>query len=247
MYKSKQVMILIIIIFSLISLNNVKAQSDWKYSASLYAWFAGIDGTVGVASAEKQVDATPSDLLKNLDFTMGGHFEARNPKVSLITDIFYIGLGRESEVEKTIGRNTITKTGSLDLDVWVVEGAICYRVSKEFELLLATRFYDINANIQIENTATSNGKNWFDGFVGARYMRDFADDWYSSIRADIGLGGSTFAWFGNAELGYRFSELFSLSVNYRILSLDYEVGSGRDYFKYDTFNHGFGLAVVFTF
>ncbi|MEJ2196390.1 MAG: hypothetical protein P8X73_16230, partial [Ignavibacteriaceae bacterium] len=168
-------------------------------------------------------------------------------KVSLITDIFYIGLGRESQVEKTIGRNTITKTGSLDLDEWVVEGAIGYRVSKEFELLLATRFYDINANVQIDDTATSNGKNWFDGFVGARYMTDFADDWYTSIRADIGLGGSTFAWFFNAELGYQFSEHFSLFINYRILSVDYEVGSGRDYFKYDTFNHGFGLAAVFSF
>jgi len=247
MFKSKQVMILIIIIFSLISLNNVKAQSDWKYSASLYAWFAGIDGTVGVASAEKQVNATPSDLFKNLEFTGGGHFEARNPGISLIADVFYMGLGRETEVEKTIGRNTITKTGSLDLAEWVIEGAVGYRVSKEFELLLATRFYDINVNILIDDTTTSNGENWFDGFIGARYITDFADDWYTSIRADIGMGGSSFAWFGNAGLGYRFSKLFSLSFNYRILKVDYEEGTGRDYFKYDTFNHGFGLAVVFNF
>jgi len=167
--------------------------------------------------------------------------------VSLIADVFYMGLGRESEVEKTIGRNTITKTGSLDLDEWVVEAAFGYRLSKEFEVLLATRFYDINVNIIIDDTTTSNGENWFDGFIGARYMTDFADDWYTSIRADIGLGGSTFAWFANAGLGYRFSELFSLSFNYRILSVDYEVGSGINYFKYDTFNHGFGLAAVFDF
>jgi len=247
MYKSKQVMILIIIVFSLISLNNVKAQSDWKYSASIYGWFAGIDGTVGLATKEIQVDATPSDLFNNLDFTMGGHFEARTTKVSLIADVFYMGLGRESQVEKTIGRTTIIKTGTLELDQWVIEGTIGYRISKEFEVLLTTRFYDIIADIQISDTTTSNGENWFDGFIAARYMTDFADDWYTSIRADIGLGGSTFAWFGNAELGYRFSELFSLSLNYRILSVDYEVGSGRDYFKYDTFNHGFGLAASFSF
>lgn len=247
MFKSKQVMIFIIIIFSLISLNNVKAQSDWKYSASLYGWFAGIDGTVGVATAEKQVDATPSDLFKNLEFTAGGHFEARNPYVSLIADIFYMGLGRESQVEKTILNTTVTKNGSLDLDEWVSEVAFGYRLSKEFEVLLATRFYDINVNIIIDDTTTSNGENWFDGFIGARYMTDFADNWFTSIRTDIGLGGSNFAWFGNAELGYRFSELFALSFNYRILSVDYEVGSGKNYFKYDTFNHGFGLAAMFSF
>lgn len=69
----------------------------------------------------------------------------------------------------------------------------------------------------------------------------------TSTRVDIGMGGSAFAWFGNAELGYHFSELFSLSFNYRILSVDYEEGSDKDYFKYDTFNHGFGLAAIFSF
>ena len=247
MNKSNQIMLLLITLFSLISLDNTSAQSDWKFNASIYSWFAGIDGTVGVASVEEQIDATPSDLFNNLDFTMGGHFEARNPKVSLIADVFYMGLGRESQVEKTIGRTTIIKTGSLDLDEWVVEAAFGYRLSKEFEVLLATRFYDINVNIQVDDTTSSNGENWFDGFIGARYMRDFADDWYTSIRADIGLGGSTFAWFANAELGYHFSQLFALSFNYRILSVDYEVGSGINYFKYDTFNHGFGLAAIFSF
>jgi len=239
--------IITIIFFSFLGLNNIQSQSDWKYNASLYGWFAGIDGTVGVATAEKQVDATPSDLFQNLEFTGGGHFEARNPEVSLIADIFYMGLGRESQVEKTILNTTITKTGSLDLDEWVAEVAFGYRLSKEFEVLLATRFYDINVNIIIDDTTTSNGENWFDGFIGARYMTDFADNWFTSIRTDIGLGGSTFAWYGNAELGYRFSELFALSFNYRILSVDYEVGSGINYFKYDTFNHGIGLAAVFAF
>ena len=59
---------------------------------------------------EKQIDATPGDLLNNLEFTMGGSFEARTSKVNLIADVFYMGLGKEVNVEKTIGENTITKT-----------------------------------------------------------------------------------------------------------------------------------------
>ena len=178
---------------------------------------------------------------------MGGNFEARNSKVTLIADVFYMGLANEAQVEKTILNKTITKTGSLDLDEWVAEAAFGYRLSKEFEVLLATRFYDINVNIIIDDTTTSNGENWFDGFIGARYMTDFADNWFTSIRTDIGLGGSNFAWFGNAEMGYRFSKHFALSFNYRILVVDYEAGSGINYFKYDTFNHGFGLAAIFSF
>ena len=40
---------------------------------------------------------------------MGGSFEARTSKVNLIADVFYMGLGKEVKVEKTIGENTITK------------------------------------------------------------------------------------------------------------------------------------------
>ena len=116
------VRILILTLISLIVFNTSYAQSDWEFNTSIYAWFAGIDGTVGLVDKEKQIDATPGDLLKNLEFTMGGSFEARTSKVNLIADVFYMGLGKEANVEKTIGENTIKKSGTLDLDEWVVEG-----------------------------------------------------------------------------------------------------------------------------
>jgi hypothetical protein len=245
--KLKLFVVSTIALCALLPFGSTIAQTDWEFNASLYGWFAGIDGTVGVAILQEQVDATPSDLFKNLEFTAGGHFEARNPNISLIADVFYMGLKQDAEIQRTILNQTITKTGEVNLDEWVAEGAVGYRTSKQFEILLAVRFYDINTEILTEGSSGSASKSWVDGFFGARYKTDFADDWYTSARIDIGMGGSAFAWFGNAELGYRFSELFSLSFNYRILSVDYEEGSGKDYFKYDTFNHGFGLAAVFSF
>jgi len=243
----KHLFILQIIFLALLGTCISNAQSNWEYKTSLYGWFAGIDGTVGVATVEQNVDATPGDLFNNLDFTLGGNFEARNSAVTLIADVFYMGLSKDVQVEKTIGENTIKKSGTLDLDEWVVEGAVGYRISKELTFLFATRFYDINADIQIEDTTASKSKYWFDGFLGARYMTDFGDNWFVSVRADIGGGGSTFAWFANGVLGYHISELFSLSLNYRILSVDYSEGLRYNYFKYDTFNHGFGLAAELSF
>jgi hypothetical protein len=247
MLTLKQIIILIIIFITVIGMSITNAQSNWEYKTSIYGWFAGIDGTIGVATVEQNVDAKPGDLLKNLDFTMGGNFEARDSAITLIADVFYMGLSKDAQVEKTIGENTIKKSGTLDLDEWVVEGAVGYRISKELTFLFATRFYDISADIQIEDTTASISKYWFDGFLGARYMTDFGDNWFVSVRADVGGGGSTFAWFANGVLGYRITELFSLSLNYRILSVDYSEGLRYNYFKYDTFNHGFGLAVEFSF
>ncbi len=97
MIINNTIRILILTFISLIVFNTSYAQSDWEFNTSLYAWFAGIDGTVGlVASKEKQIDATPGDLLNNLEFTMGGSFEARTSKVNLIADVFYMGLGKEA-------------------------------------------------------------------------------------------------------------------------------------------------------
>ena len=74
----KNLFILQIIFLALFATNITNAQSNWELKTSLYGWFAGIDGTVGVATVEQNVDATPGDLFNNLDFTLGGNFEARN-------------------------------------------------------------------------------------------------------------------------------------------------------------------------
>jgi hypothetical protein len=71
------------------------AQSDWEFDAALYGWFAGMEGTIGVATVDEQFEVEVSDLLPNLKFTAGGHFEARNPNLSFIADVFFVGLGQK--------------------------------------------------------------------------------------------------------------------------------------------------------
>ena len=253
MLKLKQLILISIIFISVIGFNNTNAQSEWEFNAGLYGWLAGMQGDIGIANQDQQFEASVSDLLKNVKFTVGSHFEARNPHVSLIADIFFVGLGNEAEIQRTIGDSTIVDTTfvrnvEVNLDEWIIEGAVGYRVSEVFELLVASRIYAMNVEMLVEGEEIgTRNKTWVDIFFGARYLTSFADNWYASLRADIGFGGSTFAWFGNASLGYRFSELFSLAFAYRILSVDYESGSGVEYFKYDVVQNGFGLGAVFSF
>jgi hypothetical protein len=225
----------------------ILSQSDWKYDAGLYGWFAGIEGTVGVANQQEQFEATVSDLMKNLTFTAGGHFEARNPKVSLILDVFYVGLKADAEA-KTIGDTTFTPNAAMELDEWIIEGAVGYRINPEFEVLLATRFFSLNADLlNGDNTLGSANQSWAAFYLGARYVKEFDKKWYATIRGDAGYGGAGFAWYGNATVGYRISELFSLALAYRILNMDYDDGTGLDYFMIDGTTSGFGLGFVFSF
>jgi hypothetical protein len=237
-----------ILLFSIFTpLQNMQAQSEWKYDVGLYGWFAGMEGTVGVANQQQQFQATVGDLLKNLTFTAGGHFEARNPKISLILDVFYVGL-KEDASAKTIGDTTITPNASLELDEWIIEGSVGYRVLTELEVLFATRVFAMNADLlNNDQTLGSRNKTWPAFYLGARYSKEFSEKWYAAIRGDIGYGGAGIAWYANAVVGYRFSELFSTTLGYRILNMDYDDGSGIEYFKIDGTTNGFGLGFVFSF
>lgn len=224
------------------------AAQGWQYDAVLYGWISGLDGTIGLGRAvDEPLEASFSDLAGYLDFAAAGHFEAHNPKMVLLTDIYYVNLGAERDAE--IGRQTVKV--NMDFRQWILEFGGGYRVSEQFDLLLVGRYYifDIGTTTSGISGQETNEKNrsWGDVFVVGRYHKGFGQKWLFSLRGDVGLGGSSFAWFGNAGLGYKFSDLFTLGLGYRILSLDYETGAGVDYFKYDMTTNGLGLALGFSF
>lgn len=98
--------------------------------------------------------------------------------------------------------------------------------------------FDIVTAIGNNETGHSRSKKetWLDPIVIARSQGTFGDSkWNYLLRGDIGgFGiGSNFAWQIQPYIGYRFSKLFQISAGYRIISMDYETGSGDGYFKYD--------------
>jgi hypothetical protein len=237
----------ILMLCILTPINFIYAQSDWRYDAGLYGWFAGLEGTIGLANQQEEFQASVGDLLENLTFSAGGHIEARNPELSFILDIFYAGLSVDAP-PVTVGDSTFTPNGSVDTDEWILEGSFGYRAVENLEVLMAVRYFIMeSAMIQDDNTLASASVSWPAFYLGARYSGEFADNLYGALRGDIGYGGDGFAWFVTGTLGYRFSNLFSLALSYRMLNMVYEDGSGIDYIKYDANTYGFGLAGVFSF
>jgi len=226
----------------------IQAQSDWNYNAGLYGWFAGMTGTVGVANQQQQFKVTLSELMKNLTFTAGTHFEAQNPKVVLILDGFYFGVKMDAEEVTLANGSSFTPDVSIDLDEWLVEGSVGYRITPEISVLISTRIFGINTElISTDQTLASVNKTWAAFYLGGRYLKDFTKKWYGSIRADAGYGADGFVYFANAAVGYRFSKLFSMTLAYRILNMNYDAGSGLEYFLYDATASGLGLGLVFSF
>lgn len=221
----------------------------WEYVAAPYLWLMGLDGTIALApiGGGQPIDASFGDLAGFLDFAFAAHFEAHNPKFRLMGDVNYAKLGASRDAQ--IAGETVEV--DLDYSQWILELGAGYRVSEVVDLLLIGRYYiqDVGTTAQGIAGDSSGGTeyDWGDIYVGARWLQPLGDRWWFSIRGDIGTGGSDFAWFGNATFGYRFSDLFTLGVAYQILGLDYQTGSGSDYYKWDVALSGIGLVLGFTF
>ena len=225
------------------------AAQGWEYDAAAYAWLMGLDGTIGLAplGPGQPVDASFSDIAGFLDFAAAGHFEAHNARFRLLGDVNYARLGASRDA--TIAGRAV----SVDMDYtqWILELGGGYALSSVVDLLLVGRYYiqDLGSTADRITGSSSSGTSysWGDIFVGARWTQPLGTRWWFSVRGDIGAGGSDFAWFGNAIFGYRFSDLFTLGLAYQILSLDYQTGSGADYYKWDVALGGLGVILGFTF
>ena len=241
--------ILVIGLLSLLGAAPAATAGDWTHDLALYGWFSGLEGTIGVADAVSQeVNATFDDLSGYVDFAMAGHYEARGPKSVYVADISYVGLGSERDAE--VGNQPVKV--DMDLTQWIFEFAGGLRVDPKIDLLLATRYYNIDTGATLTGQNNQGGgsvsKGWLDLYLGARYHTTFGERWFASVRGDIGTGGSDFAWFGQVQLGYRFADHWGASVAWRILSLDHEADvDSADYFKYDITQNGLGVGVGYRF
>jgi hypothetical protein len=223
------------------------AAQEWKQEFMLYGWLAGLEGTIGVGNvAEAPVSASFDDLAGFLDFAMAGHFEAKSMKNIFLADVSYVGLSNERDAEVASEPATV----DMDLDEWIVETGGGYRVNPEFDVLVVGRWYFFDMG----QTTTSDGgestgdltQNWGDIYIGGRYSKILKEKWMFSIRGDIGVGGSEFAWFGDVLAGYRFNDKLSTSVAWRVLSLDRQP-DGDNYFLYDVTQAGLGIGLGFGF
>ena len=108
----------------------------WTFDASLYGLAAGMSGDVGVGPVNAGVDFGFDKVWDNLEFAMMGKVRVGYDRWALTTDVIYMGLGAS--------RNGVT----VDMDQWMVEPTISYRVSKYFEPFAGVRYNNLSGEIR---------------------------------------------------------------------------------------------------
>jgi hypothetical protein len=224
------------------------AQSEsagWDFTIAPYLVAAGMDGTMTVKGFETDVDVPFSTILENLDMAAMVHFDMKNERWLLSSDLVYMNL--EASQDAAGGTSTISVTETL------FEVAGGYRVSPAVALLAGARLVDLGAGVGYDGPdlqrQSDASKTWVDPLVGVQVTAPLAQRWWLGLHGDVGgFGvGSDLAWQAWANVGFRASDSVSVVLGYRAIDIDFQEGSGTDLFHYDVLTAGPQLGVAFRF
>ncbi len=202
---------------------------DWKFSASPYAWLAGIEGDITTRGRTLSVDRDFSDIIENTDFGALGRFEATNDSIILTTDLTYIDLGSEAGIPKTDQKldvdmkQTILELGggyhlgTFGLGNWT-------KTRLHTDLLAGARYF--NADTTIEGPLGRDPElnlSYWEPYIGPRLNFIFNDHWVGLFRTDIGGWGwddaPDFSWQLTTGVQYRYSEALAFELGYKFLNI----------------------------
>jgi len=222
--------------------------AEWKHEIAPYLWGSAMEGTAGIGSITADAELSFSDILDNLEFGFMGTYRASKDRYSFTFDAIYMGLGATEK-----GPNGNLKA-DIDMDQVGLEADFGYALGERFTILGGLRYVDLDTQVKVSGPlgnvlSAREQQSWVDPVIGAQYSWPFADQWSLTLRGDIGgFGiGSDFAWQGMATLRWQFSPRTGVAIGYRHLDMDYEDGTGADYFLYDMAISGPAMGIVFTF
>jgi hypothetical protein len=224
--------------------------NGWTFQLSPYGWLAGLSGTLAARNTPPvDVSASFGDVVDHLDLGIAATFEARRGRWIGILDGSYVELSTTA---------ALPTSGYTDAGVTVktafVNGALGFRATAPdalpFEVFAGARLWDVSNELVLSgdgrsDLAASVGDTWVDPIVGARVRQEFGERWFAQALGDVGGFGaaSDLTWQLYGAAGYRLSELFALSLGYRLLAVDYSSGG----FVFDVKQQGVLLGLGLSF
>jgi hypothetical protein len=246
--SARSILALLVTSAALLVAPHAAAQSGtggWEFTIAPYLVAAGMDGAMTVKGLEADVDVPFDTILENLDMGAMVHFDMKNDRWMLSSDLVYMDL--EGSKDAAGG----TATASMTETLFEVAGG--YRLSPAVTLLAGARLVDLGAGLRyagpnLEREAEAS-KSWVDPLVGVHVVAPLSERWWLGVHGDVGgFGvGSDLAWQAYANVGFHASDLVSVLVGYRVIDIDYQEGSGNDLFRYDVMTAGPQIGVAFRF
>lgn len=224
-------------------------ESGWTFAIEPYFWAAGMDGTIGqFGLPDVEVDATFSNILKNLTFGFMSLAEARNGAFGVFGDVMYVELSANDGVNVRRINADVDVTSQTFTTMLAGEYRLIDEPGGSLDLLAGGRLWWVSTDVDISgdlNISGSDSATWVDPMVGLKGRVYVTPEFYIGAWGMVGGFGvsSDFAWDALGGIGYAISDSVSLVAGYRALGVDYEQGD----FTFDVVEHGPILGAAFTF
>jgi hypothetical protein len=221
----------------------------WTFDAFVYYWSASVTGNLTVDGEDVDFEGDGGGGFTGETSLSGflGHFEAHRGPWSFALAPIFVNVDAE-------GAQSGGVDAEVEIDAQIHEGFVAYDLVRSWDCLAGARYYQLDTGLDLSvggvpSGSFDNDHGWIDPIIGLRYHGDLGEHWALHGRVDVGgFGvGSDFAWNASALLGYRFGSSWAAELGYRVLSLDFEKGSGSDQLAYDLTMSGPIIGVSFSF
>jgi hypothetical protein len=226
------------------------AGDTWHFQLGTYGWMSGQKGTLatlpGLPAADVDIDFY-DDIAGNINGAFSLIGEVRKGKVGVVADVNYSDI---EDDEATPGPLFSTLTSQTK--TWIASMAGFYRFFEQDRAFLdgvaGLRYWSVDSSLKLgagilPAREIANREEWVDPIIGLKGLVPLGASKFfvSGFLVLGGLGvGSDFMWDGLLNLGYQWTAMFSTTVGYRYLNVDYD----EDDFVYDVYQDGlvFGLS-----
>ncbi len=227
----------------------VQPKSKWHFVIEPYLIIPNMNGEIAVRQLPaSKVDADAGDIFSKLRMAGMIYLEAGTDKMAFSADVIFMDLKQE------VTPGQVVTGGDAFAKQLVAEFAWLWKLKPWLDVGAAPRITDIKADLDIQTSNSgersgSKRKTWVDPVIIVRAQTPLENKWIFQFRGDVGgFGvGSDLTWQIQANAGYRWSSLFSTTVGYRILDIDYEKGDGAERFMYDIATSGISIRLGFSF
>ncbi len=200
------------------------ASDNWRVGISLYGWFAGLHGTVGVQGHNAGIHVPFTDLFHALIFEIPVGVEADKGRFVMPIDFLWMKLG----INNAVPENDFEQS-SIDtrLTESILTPKVGYRLIDadhfKFDVLGGMRYWYVSLNNTLEPSGVSYGRsvNIVDGLGGGRIILPAGEKAAITIAGDAGAGKSTLDYQILGLLNVNFNPKFGMALGWRYLYEDY--------------------------
>lgn len=212
----------------------VNASDNWRVGISLYGWFAGLHGTLGVAGHDAGIHVGFTDLFHALIFEIPVAVEADKGRFVMPIDFLWMKLG----VDHALPLNDFEQSY---IDTRLTESIFTpkfgYRLVDadhfKFDVLGGMRYWYVSLNNTLYPSGNSYGRsfNIIDGLGGGRIILPAGEKAAITISGDAGAGSSHLDYQLLGLLNLNFTPKFGMALGWRYLYEDYNKPSNGAIFN----------------